>query len=121
MSSREAMLALLQGYTIDTPNAGRIRLDKEGQLIRIDVKGYSVFLPFGMMPEIEEPKELKLGPEHVGRRVRLRRGAVTIITAYIQELRFKIVTPLDDHLVNGKTEEDPTSEDVNDIMEILND
>lgn len=45
--------------------------------------------------------ELLLSPHHVGRRVLLRCGTITLIIAYSPGGEFPVKTPLDNHRANG--------------------
>lgn len=118
--SKLAMEALLDGKIVKTENLGRIKLDNNGVIHRLDVSGYSLYYPFVKF-EIEEPEELKIGPKHVGRRVRLRNGDTALICSFCSDCEETSVRTFEYcYKPNGRIRID-NSDHQNDIVEILND
>lgn len=68
--------------------------------------------------EIYEEPKLKLGSQHVGRKVKQRNGAVSLIIAYFPDSTWAIRTGSDSFNVDGKGRTDGT-ESPFDIIELL--
>lgn len=93
-------------------------LDEEGELI--NQGGYKdsfIYTTYASEGKLYEEPKLILGPEHVGRRVKLRNGDIELITAYRFETRYPVRAADYQWYIDGQYS--TVSIDIYDIVEIL--